>query len=58
MAAILAWFDGKKTAIGMVLLLLVQVGRIVAPQFEFVYAVIEKIALALGAVGVAHKLVK
>jgi hypothetical protein len=52
---ILKWFTGKKSYIGMTLLLVSQVGRLVVPDLEPVWSAAEKAGLGLGAVGVAHK---
>lgn len=60
MANILTWFNGRKTAIGMVLLLAAQGIELLATpgSATTVVQILNWIGAALGATGVAHKVAK
>lgn len=56
--AIWEFFNGKKTAIGMVLVLIAMVGRYLYPAGDGVWVWFENTGYGLGAAGVLHKGVK
>jgi len=53
-----SFFTGKKTPLGMGLVLIAQGGRLIVPEGEVVWGTIEKIGLGLGGVGLGHKAVR
>ena len=51
-------FNGSKTYIGVMVWGLIQVLRLLMPEHEGMYAIVEPLALTLTGVGVGHKLTK
>ena len=49
---------GWKTYVGMVLVIIAEAGELLKPEWAPVWKAIEAVGLALGAVGVTHKVVR